>query len=58
MAFIILLFAWYFRCCNEDGMILKPSTPATSIDRQLIMVMKTISKRIGYSKIQVYNVVL
>uniref|UniRef100_K1PIP2 Uncharacterized protein n=1 Tax=Magallana gigas TaxID=29159 RepID=K1PIP2_MAGGI len=25
------------RCCNEDGMILKPSIPATSIDRQLIM---------------------
>lgn len=38
MAFIIILFAWYLRCCNEDGMILKPSIPATSIDRQLIMV--------------------
>lgn len=48
----------FLRCCNEDGLILKPSKPATSIDRQLIMVMKTISIRTGYSKIQVYSVVL
>ena len=28
----------YFRCCNEDGLILKPSRPATAIDSYFIAV--------------------
>nr|XP_022321423.1 uncharacterized protein LOC111123413 [Crassostrea virginica] len=32
------------RCCNADGLILKPSKPATAIDRQFIMTASGVTR--------------
>ena len=39
---VMVPFYQYFRCCNEDGLILKPSRPATAIDSYFIAVSLTV----------------